>query len=93
MLYRAGLPGWKLIARAGGKIVVNVNVIKDEDAGVYVATSANLRGLVVEAETLDKLNEEIHIAVSELLTREFASGAPPRARTEMRFAEDNLCAA
>jgi len=49
--------------------VCKVEIIHDDDeANVYVATSRDLKGLVVEAETLDELEKEVRDLVPELLT-------------------------
>jgi len=92
MSYRAGLPGWKLAARAGAPISLRVHVLKDDEAGVYVARSSDLHGLVVEAETLEALREEIHGAASRLLAHELHH-APTRAKTDIRFQESLFCVA
>lgn len=42
--------------------------IHDDEANVYVATSSDLKGLVVEAETLDVLEKQVRDLVPELLT-------------------------
>lgn len=39
----------------------------DDDAGVWVATSDDVPGLVAEAESLDALYEKLKVLVSELL--------------------------
>lgn len=68
MHYRAGLPGWKLAARAGATISHRVHVLKDGEAGVFVATSHDLDGLTVEAETIEELHHEVQVAADQLLT-------------------------
>ena len=47
--YRVGFPLWKVAARLGAPIHVRIEIIWDEDANVFVATSPDVRGLVVEA--------------------------------------------
>ncbi len=54
-MYRVGFPGWKVAARLGVPLVVRVAVVKDDEAGVLVATSPDLRGLVVESPTREEL--------------------------------------
>ncbi|AGY92763.1 hypothetical protein SPICUR_09210 [Spiribacter curvatus] len=39
----------------------------DDDAGVWVATSDDVPGLVAEAESLDALYEKLEVLVPELL--------------------------
>ena len=92
MKYRAGLPGWKLFARAGGTVVVRVDVMKDDEAGVFVARSRDLDGLVVEAPTLDELRQEVIGATSQLLEMAM-DGQHARAKTDIRMSDSVLCAA
>ena len=69
-MYRVGYPGWKLAARLNVPLLIKLDVIHDKDAGVYVITSADLRGLVVEAPdtaTAEELHEEIHGCVESLM--------------------------
>ncbi len=44
-----------------------VNIIWDPEAEVWVATSSDISGLVLESGSLDALIEKIKYAVSELL--------------------------
>lgn len=92
MKYRAGRLGWKLFARAGGTVVVRVEVMKDDAAGVYVARSHDLDGLVVEAPTLDALRDEVIGAASSLLDSAL-EGQHARAKTDIRLSDSVLCAA
>ena len=46
--------------------VIKVHVCKDDDAGVYFATSDDI-GLAVESDGLDALMTEIELALPELL--------------------------
>jgi len=47
--------------------VVVVSAEWDEEARVWVAVSANLEGLVTEAETLEALRERLTLIVPDLL--------------------------
>lgn len=87
-MYRIGYPFWKQFARMGVPLNIRVNVLKDEEAGVYVATSDDLKGLVCEAATMDELVQEVHSTTQELLEfyLENKVGVPPT--TDLR-----LCAA
>lgn len=67
MSVRMGAPLWRLGAWLGMPVTVRVDILRDEEAGVYVATSPDLRGLVVEAETLDELFAEVRSAAVELM--------------------------
>jgi predicted RNase H-like HicB family nuclease len=92
MSYRAGLPGWKLFARAGMPISLRVNVVKDDEADVYVGSSPDLRGLVVEAPTLEELRLEINGAASRLLALELHR-PPMHAKTDIRLRDAVPCGA
>lgn len=67
MHYRIGFPMWKQAARLGVSLRLRVDVMRDEEANVYIASSADLRGLVCEASTIDELVLEINSTVQELL--------------------------
>jgi predicted RNase H-like HicB family nuclease len=67
-MYRLGWPGAALLAGMGIPLLIKVEIIHDTEANVYVATSPDLTGLVVEAETLDELEKEVWELVPELLT-------------------------
>lgn len=86
-MYRIGFPLWKQLARLGVPLTVRVHVQRDDDAGVFVATSDDLRGLVCEATTMDQLVDEINASVNELLTFHL-DGAAQRPVTDLR-----MCAA
>ncbi len=66
-MFRVGFPGWKLAVRLGATLVFRVDVLHDAEAGVYVATSPDLRGLVAEAATIDDLFREVHAGAEELI--------------------------
>lgn len=56
------------IAKAlGANLVIRINVIKDEEAGVLIAVSPDVKGLVVEADTFEALQAEVSELVPMLL--------------------------
>ena len=65
--YTVGYPFWRLFARYGYTLRIRVDVVRDYEAGYYVATSQDLRGLVCEAETMDVITDEIRRAANVLL--------------------------
>jgi predicted RNase H-like HicB family nuclease len=89
--YRVGFPGWKIAARAGLRVKLRIDVLRDEEAKVFVARSPDLRGLVAEAETLDELVANLQAAVNDLMLHEIHAETKPR--TELRFDGDDLCVA
>lgn len=66
-MYRVGFPGWKLAARVGVPVIFRVEVLHDQDADVYVATSPDLRGLVAEAKTKDELIHAVYDCADMLM--------------------------
>lgn len=90
MKYRVGLPGWRLAAKAGADLYLRVDVLRDDEAGVFVATSPDLAGLVAEAETMDSLVRNVFAAASDLLDWNLRAAAHPR--IDLRL-PDGACAA
>lgn len=76
-MYRVGFPGWKIAARFGSSLLVKIDVLRDDEAGVFVATSRDLPGLVVEAKDMDQLFPEVYDCVDMLLSEQLKS-APKR---------------
>ncbi len=51
----------------GIPLQLRVKVIHDDDAGVYIGTSPDVSGLVIEAETLEDLAKEIALTLPDLI--------------------------
>lgn len=66
-MYRIGYPFWRTLGSAGITLKLQVNVLHDKEANVFVATSKDLRGLVCEASTLDELVKEVTSSIDELI--------------------------
>ena len=66
-MYRLGWSFATLLAKIGIPLLIKVDIIHDDEANVYIATSSDLKGLVVEANTLDELEKEVLELVPELL--------------------------
>ena len=92
--YQIGRPFWKIAARMGLPLQVVVCVHRDDEAGVFFAHSPSLRGLVVEAKTLDQLAREVDLAVQTLLEDAMAGGVatPLHPRTTLQL-DGAFCAA
>jgi hypothetical protein len=60
-------PLWAWRVRWGFRLKVVMEVLYDEDVNVYVATSKNIRGLVVEAASLDELKDETGRVVRDFM--------------------------
>ncbi len=74
-MYKVGYPFWKAFARAGLPVSLRVDVLHDAEVDVFIATSPDLRGLVVEAKTVEELIQETNSAI-EMLMEQYANGAP-----------------
>ena len=72
-------------------MAVRVRAAWDQEAGVWVAESTNLPGLVTEAETAELLPEKLRIMVPELLaySPDLASGLLPEIRLTL-FRRDRV---
>lgn len=58
-MYRIGFPGWKIAARLGVRLLLRVEDVRDDVAGVFVATCPDLPGLVAEAKTANELIQSV----------------------------------
>ena len=87
-MYRIGFPFWKQAARMGIPLNIRVDVLHDIEAGVVVATSKDLPGLVCEAATMDELVPELNATINELLSLQLHHNISPRPVTDLR-----ICAA
>jgi hypothetical protein len=83
-MYRIGFPFWKQLARMGAPLTIRVNVLRDDEAGVFVATSNDLRGLICEAATMDQLVLEVDSSIQELLTFHI-DGSAQKPVTDLRM--------
>ena len=63
-----------------------INLFWDDEAGVWVATSQDVPGLVLESGSFDALLERIKYAIPELIE---LNGQKPSAFTVSFFAERN----
>ena len=66
-MYRIGFPGWKIAARFGFRLLLRVQVIRDDVAGVFVATCPDLPGLVVEAKSPSELIQCVYDCADMLI--------------------------
>lgn len=80
-MYRVGFPGWKVASKLGMSVRLRVNISRDEAAGVYIAESPDLDGLIVEATTLEELKREALLGAESLLELALHTDKP-QARTD-----------
>ena len=66
-MYRVGWLGWKPLARVGVPMLIKLDVARDEEAGVFICTSPDLSGLVVEAATIEMLHMDVNDCVEMLM--------------------------
>lgn len=52
---------------SSGIMISRIDVMRDGEAGVYIATSKQIEGLVIEADSLDGIKTEIQMALDDLL--------------------------
>lgn len=67
--YPYGWPFGKALASMGVPTKIKVDVCRDEEAGVFVATSQDVPGLVLEAETMEELVAEAKEVIPMLVCR------------------------
>lgn len=70
--YRIGCPGWKIAARLGVPLCIKVDVLFDEEAKVFVATSDDFLpdfGCVAGAETWEGLKKELDAVIEDAFER------------------------
>lgn len=79
-MYRVGFPGWKVAAALGITLVFRVDVLQDKEAGVFLATSPDIRGLVAEAPTLEALFTEVGHGADMLLGEQVNATRPATVR-------------
>ena len=91
-MYRVGWPFWKNLARLGIPLLIRVRIRRDDEAHVFVATSPDLDGLVVEAKTLDELRSET-LEAGEILLSLAMEGGQAKAATAFELVEPAHCAA
>jgi predicted RNase H-like HicB family nuclease len=85
-MYPLNWPLSMFFASLGVPLLINVVVLFDNEAGAYVATSPSVRGLVIEASTLDEIRTEVEAALPELLTLNHKYGKLSRHKqTNLQF--------
>ncbi len=66
-MYPIEYPLWSLLARFGRRLTVKIEVLHDAEAGVYIATSKDMTGLICEAPTMDELKTETERVLRDLV--------------------------
>lgn len=88
-MYRYGWPFSNLVARLGARVRIKIEIVQDSEAGVYVATSPDLDGLVLEAESLGEIMQEAEVVIPELLRMRHA---PIRKPAHLTYDQALACA-
>lgn len=83
MHYRYGWPFGRLARKIGIPMLIRVEVIRDEEASVYVATSPDVRGLVVEASSIEDVINEVRMLILEFIDDDYDQGS--RAVTDVYY--------
>lgn len=68
MHYPLSWPFSRLLSIFGITLLIRVTFLYDTEAGVFVATSNDISGLVLEAETFYGLKKEVEEAIPNLLS-------------------------
>ena len=71
MYYRMPLFFCKTFSVFGTTIIIRYEIFEDREAGVFIATSPDLKGLVCEEDNLTALKESINSCTLLLLTDQF----------------------
>jgi hypothetical protein len=71
MKYPKRYPLSGLFAAMGATLTIDIDVLYDPEANVFVATSHDVPGLVLETESFSQLRKEIEEAVPNLLDHGF----------------------
>jgi hypothetical protein len=66
-MYPFNWPLAKTLGSIGVPLLIKVRVFHDDEADVYVASSPNVRGLNIEATTLDELRKEVELTLPDLI--------------------------
>lgn len=88
-MYPLNWPLSKMVAFLGVPLSIKIEVIFDPEAKVYIATSPNVRGLVVEAATLDETKKEVELVLPDLISlNHFNVPAQGSKHTHLHFSTD-----
>ena len=66
-MYRVGWLGWKMLAKAGAPLLIKLEIARDAHANVFICTSPDLAGLVVESPTIEALHKDVNDCIEMLL--------------------------
>jgi predicted RNase H-like HicB family nuclease len=80
-MYRVGFLGWKWAAFFGLPLLLRIEIVRDENAHVFIATSPDLAGLVAEEKTLEDLFKSVRECTDMLLEEKLKRPAKNRTVT------------
>lgn len=92
-MYRVGFPGWKLAARVGLPLKLQVQVHFDPESNSYWAESSALDGLVVAGATIEDVTKEVIAAAQGLFELQFEGQPRASAKAQLQFDATIPCAA
>lgn len=67
LAYRLGWPFARTLAAMGMPMLIRIEAMRDNEAGVFVARSPDVDGLVLEADSLEGLMNEARLVLPDLL--------------------------
>lgn len=76
MNYPYRYPASMLLARLGFTITIDVSFFYDDEAKVFIATSKDIRGLVLENDNFNILKKEVEEAIPALLELNHSQALP-----------------
>lgn len=66
MNYPISYPLANFFSALGAKLIIRIDFIHDKEADVFIATSKDIQGLVIEAVSYEELQSEIKEAIATL---------------------------
>jgi hypothetical protein len=92
-MYPLRFPLAEFLGSMGIPLLIEVKVTCDKEAGVYVATSDDVRGLVVESDSLDELKKEVIGLIPQLVALNHPRLHRPAAQADVSFRQHLALAA
>lgn len=66
-MYRVSWPAARVLGRMGVKLSVVLDITHDSEAGVFIAVSKDVPGLVVEGDSVEQVMREARNLIPELM--------------------------
>ncbi len=76
MKYPISYPFASFLSRVGVKLVIRIDFIYDKEVDVFLATSRDIEGLIVEADNFKELQHELKEVIVTLLELNHSKNTP-----------------